>query len=180
MIFNEFNPHSSRKLQGWRHIGHSCRTFCCDSSHFMTHCIWKACPHFPDTGGQSSPGYFSPGQQASYGLRQMPHTWHAMAHYQKFYSIERSDKDQYLIIYLPVPRGNTVITFDFHFHELLNGARSAFVPKSGHKHQHESTLCFGLARHYLDICIFLSPFASYNKFRCAKANVTASIVIHRE
>ena len=83
----------SLKLHGCRHIGHSCRIFCWDSSHFIMHCLCSqskkyqtatdsknriymciAWPQVPHTGGQSSPGYLTPGQHASYGIRQIPQT----------------------------------------------------------------------------------------------------------
>jgi hypothetical protein len=36
--------------------------------------MWNACPHFPHTGGQSSPGNFTPGQHASKGILHIPQT----------------------------------------------------------------------------------------------------------
>ena len=43
-------------------------------SHLLMHCRWKACPHVPQTTGESSPGNLLPGGQPSNGMRQIPHT----------------------------------------------------------------------------------------------------------
>jgi hypothetical protein len=45
---------------------------CCN--HFDTHCKWKACPHLPQTTGQSSPGNLTPGAVPSKAVWQMPQT----------------------------------------------------------------------------------------------------------
>ena len=79
--YHPFAIHPSRNCHGWRHIGHSCREFCCDSNHFMTHCICSACPHRPQTGGESSPGNLTPGAAASNGIRQIPHTSSSISHF---------------------------------------------------------------------------------------------------
>ena len=74
-LYAEINQSYSLNFHGCLHIGHSCFTFCCDSSHFMTHCICSAWPHCPHTGGQSSPGYLTPGQHASKGILHIPQTY---------------------------------------------------------------------------------------------------------
>lgn len=68
-------------------MGHSCRMFCCDSSHCIKHCMWNVCPHCPQTGGQSSPGYFTLGQQASNGIRQIPQTYNVQTR-MRIYSLQ--------------------------------------------------------------------------------------------
>jgi len=47
----------------------------------MIHCMWNAWPHVPQSGGQSSPGYLTPGQQASNGMRQIPQTSSSISHF---------------------------------------------------------------------------------------------------
>jgi len=64
-ICTQASRNYARNLNAARHMGHSCLTFCCDSNHFIIHCIWNAWLQAPQTGGQSSPGYLTPGQQAS-------------------------------------------------------------------------------------------------------------------
>jgi hypothetical protein len=73
--------HPSRNCHGWRHIGHVCWEFCCDSNHFMTHCMCNAWPQRPQTGGESSPGNFTFGAAASNGIRQIPHTSSSISHF---------------------------------------------------------------------------------------------------
>ena len=40
----------------------------------LIHCKWKACKHFPQTTGQSSPGYLTPGHTPSKAFWQIEHT----------------------------------------------------------------------------------------------------------
>lgn len=69
-MYYEVSPASALNSHSARQKGQVDRLL----SHVLTHCRWKACPHFPHTHGQSSPGYFMPGLQPSKLDWQIPQT----------------------------------------------------------------------------------------------------------